>query len=376
MRKIFKITMVLLTSMIVSTVNAQDLSEFQEEIDLGYRPQPYGFVQLQGGAGVTFTNVRFNKLITPTYSIGVGGMFDNYSGVRLHVNGYESKGGLNMADNSIESYKYKYLTSDLDLLVNFSNLLFKGNHHLFNAYLVAGVGLCYAWGNDDLENLIAGGNYTDDLTYAWGDKQVVRRNSLGHNFRAGVLLDFNIHKHWSVGLEVDANNMSDRFNSKYSNSNDWMLTAQLGVTYKFGFKKPRKPATPLVPATTEYVEEKVAEPVVAPKPEPVVVAPEPIHEEIFYVIKETTPMQDIINRAVAWAKKNPNLTMYIEGYADKGTGNATINAKYAQQRAENVAKALKEAGVPESQMVVKSYGDTVQPFAENDKNRCTIITSK
>ena len=77
-----------------------------------------------------------------------------------------------------------------------------------------------------------------------------------------------------------------------------------------------------------------------------------------------------------WCTKYPNKKITIDGYADKGTGNPTINAEYAQQRAAKVASALKEKGVPESQMTVKSYGDTVQPFPDNDKNRCVIIEGK
>ena len=49
---------------------------------------------------------------------------------------------------------------------------------------------------------------------------------------------------------------------------------------------------------------------------------------------------------------------------------------YAQKRADKIAALLKEKGVPASQMTVKSYGDSVQPFPENDKNRCVIIEGK
>ena len=76
------------------------------------------------------------------------------------------------------------------------------------------------------------------------------------------------------------------------------------------------------------------------------------------------------------AKKNPGHTINISGYADKGTGTAEINAALAKKRVETVAAQLIEAGVPDTQVMVKSYGDTVQPFEENDKNRCVIISAK
>ena len=122
------------------------------------------------------------------------------------------------------------------------------------------------------------------------------------------------------------------------------------------------------------VEEVVPAPVETPKP---VVIEEPIKETIFYAIRESdVDTQSIINRVVAWCKKYPNKKITVDGYADKGTGNPKLNVGYAQKRAEKVAAALQEKGVPASQMTIKSYGDTVQPFPENDKNRCVIIEGK
>ena len=66
--------------------------------------------------------------------------------------------------------------------------------------------------------------------------------------------------------------------------------------------------------------------------------------------------------------------IYIKGYADKGTGNPYVNRKYAKQRAENIKKALiNKYGIDGKLIECLSYGDTVQPYAENDKNRCATI---
>lgn len=66
--------------------------------------------------------------------------------------------------------------------------------------------------------------------------------------------------------------------------------------------------------------------------------------------------------------------IYIKGYADKGTGNPYVNRKYAKQRAENIKKALiSKYGIDAKMIECLSYGDTVQPYAENDKNRCATI---
>ena len=67
----------------------------------------------------------------------------------------------------------------------------------------------------------------------------------------------------------------------------------------------------------------------------------------------------------------------VTGYADKGTGSAKMNKKYAKQRADDVAKKLVEQyGLDAKRLKTDSKGDTVQPFEENDKNRCVIVTGE
>jgi outer membrane protein OmpA-like peptidoglycan-associated protein len=66
----------------------------------------------------------------------------------------------------------------------------------------------------------------------------------------------------------------------------------------------------------------------------------------------------------------------VTGYADVGTGNPKIDLGYSQGRAQNVAKALTDAGIDASRITVDAKGDTVQPFSENDKNRVTIAIAE
>ena len=68
--------------------------------------------------------------------------------------------------------------------------------------------------------------------------------------------------------------------------------------------------------------------------------------------------------------------MNVVGYADKGTGNPKINMEYSKLRAEKAVKALKDAGIDGSLISMDYKGDTVQPFADNDKNRVVIITAQ
>ena len=84
----------------------------------------------------------------------------------------------------------------------------------------------------------------------------------------------------------------------------------------------------------------------------------------------------MLNRIVSWCNKYPQKGISIKGYADRGTGNPRVNKGYAKARAEKVAKALQEKGIDASRMTVESFGDTVQPYDENDKNRCVIVVGE
>lgn len=353
--------------------------------ELGYKPYPHGFIQLQGGVGTTFTNVPLvdagspflsdKSLISPTASVGVGAFFTPAVGARLHVNAWESKGGFMSIP---DTYKFNYVNTNADLLINLTNIISKKNNHVFNLILVGGIGLNYAWNNEDLDAILATTNPAENTSNAWGEGKT-REDLLSHNIRVGLLADFNLAKHWGLGLEVDLNSLDDRFNSKYNNSDDWMLTAQLSLTYKFGFKNVQKKPVKAAPV---IIREPEPAPVVVEKkeePKPVVVEKkeEPLKEVLFYVIRgsEINP-EAIITKCAEWAKEYPNKKISVSGYADKGTGNAKLNMQYSQQRVDNVVKSLKDKGVEASRIESKAYGDTVQPYSENDKNRCVIIEGK
>ena len=359
-------------------MNAQNNPTQAEAQRLGYEPYPYWFVQLQGGVGTTFTNVKFTDLISPTASVSVGRWFKPAIGARLHVNGWESKGGFKNGAR----YKFNYINTDLDLMLNVNNLFSENKNHLVNLVLVGGIGLNYAWDNDELCNLVTSANPPTEATNDFWGKGSTREDLYSHNLRLGAILDFNVSKNWGIGLEVDANNLSDRFNSKYNNSGDWMVTAQLGITYKFGQKKYVAPMVqPEVIDPNFLARQKALEEAEQQKEEAPVVEEEekvfqPYNAVIYFEIakRDIRPeYKGIIPAATKWAKENSDRKLVISAYADKGTGNPKINLKYSEERAKMVVEALKAEGVPETQIVVQSYGDTVQPYAENDQNRCVIL---
>ena len=333
----------------------------------------YSIVEAQGGVQLTATDVKMDKLITPTAALSIGHFFSPVVGARLHVNAWESKSGFSDID---KYYKWKYITPDLDLLVNLTNLFSKKSDNLLNVMLIGGVGLTYAWDNDELKDLKMPANR---IPLAWDD------NRLSHNIRAGLRLETDVTKPFGVSLEVNANSKDDRFNSKTNDADDWQFTAMLGLSFRFGHRY-SKPAPAPVPVVEEIVEEPVA--VVAPAPVVVkqkvkkeVTREEPakLHKEVFYAIRVSaneTPSA-IMEQVAQFIKENKNVKVNIVGYADKGTGNARVNKMYAAKRADQFKKDLvNRHGVDASIITTDSKGDTVQPFAENDKNRCVIIDAE
>lgn len=107
--------------------------------------------------------------------------------------------------------------------------------------------------------------------------------------------------------------------------------------------------------------------------------PVTLHEEKFYKIREAkagTP-EEQTKRVAQFLNDYSDATVTIVGYADKGTGTAALNRKYAKQRADNYKKELVDKyGADASRISTDSKGDTVQPFEDNDKNRCVIIDGK
>lgn len=364
----------LMVALLAAAVTAQPVSAQYSGKD--YEPYPYTFIGVQGGGQVTFTNCAFDKLITPVGAVSVGHFFTPSVGARLNVQGWNNKAGYPINGND-ETYKFKYVTSGLDLMLNLTNMISPNKYHTFNVILLGGIGLSYVWDNDEQKALLSTSNMTEPM--AW------EANRLVHNFRVGLQFEVNVAKYLGVNLELQANNLHDRFNSKFNGKGDWQATALVGLTYKFGFKKTKKetPANP-VNKVQEIKEEPKPEPVVEnfpapkePEPKPVVIKEkEKTHVEVFFNINSATPTEGeaakVANLA-NWLKQHPDATVTLTGYADAGTGTASINRRLSEDRVDTVAKMLTEKhGISASRISTNFKGDTVQPFKSNDLNRAVV----
>jgi outer membrane protein OmpA-like peptidoglycan-associated protein len=341
----------------------------------------YWFVGAKGGIQIVPTDYDHAKLITPAAGVQFGRFITPTIGLRLDAQCWQSRGGLKSLDFS---YDFKYVTGDIDLLLNLTNIFSKNKDHNFNTYFIAGVGAAYAWDNDELTSAVRRfiSNIGEKNVNAWN------KHSWSHNFRLGLACDYNFTRNWAVNLEVDANSLSDRFNSKINNNCDWQLTAMAGVTFKFVTRT--RQAVPfsdlamgrfhshtqadVVPANTHY-ESRIdtvwySEDVIKEE-----IVTESILRNIHYAIRQTelSYPQPEIDAVVDFVKNHKDCEVTVIGHADKKTGTPAINMKYSMQRADNAAKGLIEAGVPANIIETMAKGDTVQPFSENDLNRVVII---
>lgn len=322
---------------------------------LDYKPYPHMFLGVQGGAQTTFTNYDNMKLITPTTSLSFGAFFTPVVGARLHFNGWQNKGGFKDATQDFK-YDYKYVTSDLDLMLNLVTLFGRKNYYPVNLYLIGGIGLNYAWDNDD----------------AYANKaympKAYEKDKLFHNARVGAMLDWNLHKNLSLNLEVNANSLGDRYNSKSNGKDDWQLNAQVGLAVKFGYKKKEVKEEWATRIDTIWYDDVALTPRVEDGT---------ITWNVFYKIRESdfNDPDAQLNAIGQFLKDHRECKVTIKSYADVQTGNPKINMGYSKQRSEKAVKALVDAGVDKNIITAEYFGDTVQPFAENDKNRVSIITA-
>lgn len=367
-----------LTLGIAQTVQAQQTETTET------RTYPSWFVGVQGGGQAVLNGYKVKDVLTPIGAVQGGAYFSPALGARIQVSGWKSKEGIKAGGVDYGTYKFDYVGANLDVLINLTNAFSKTDDHFFNVILTGGIGINKAWGH----------NYKAIPNLAWNGTAAARdevgsrvHNHVAHNDRVGLILDFRFNNNWSLNLEGTANHIGSRtYAINYNAGRDWQLQALVGLTYTFG-KKAAKPAPVVQPQPQPQPEPKPEpkpqpqpqpKPQPQPQPQPVVKAETSV--EIFFGLAKTEPVgteADKVAQFAEWLKQHPTAKATIKGYADAGTGNPTINKRYAEQRAETVKKLLVETyGIDASRLEVSSYGDTVQPKSNNDDNRVVLGVAK
>ena len=358
---------------------------------------PNWYVQGQFGGQHTVGEIAFSDLNSLNAQIGVGYNFNEIWGTRLTVNGWKSKAGWEL-DNNLYKWSWNYVSPVVDVTANLSNLIFGYNpDRLVNFGVFAGVGANVAFGNDGA----AACKSEIESAYAQKGANVVALRNRWEGTKAfftgrvGANVDFRISNNWAAGVEFQANALNDYYNSKRAGNADWYLNALVGVKYTFGSSNKTR-VVPVAVPVEKLVEDKVdhlvnndldnlkkrvdqLEECCASKNEQPVAVAEPMRRDVFFTIssnKISSAESVKVKEVAEYMKKNPAAVVEVTGYADKGTGNTRINAKYAQNRTDAVVKALVAEGISESRIKADSKGDTVQPYAEQELNRVAICIVK
>ena len=392
--KIKKIFMSCLLLAGVLSASAQE--EYPKTV---YDHNPYWYIQLQGGAQYTLGEIDFSDLISPNVQVAIGRQFTPVFGLRLQANAWQSKAGIEFGADAVApgttKWKWMYVAPGLDATFNLSNLFCGFNpNRIFNFSVFAGLGANIGWGMDKESNwtnaqliaanypntIIANGG-PENVSYTWEGTKV---RVFG---RAGVAADFKVSDAVSLGLEVNANTLSDRYNGKKAGNWDWYFNALAGVKINLG--KTYSTRTIEAPKVPEKVIERVIERVVEkPVPQQVVEPTRAVAEkkevedtkfrrDIFYLKAGKTWIDKSeyhkVKEVADYMKEHPNCTVEVTGYADRGTGNPKINNNLSQRRAQAVANMLiRNYGIKKNRIKVDFKGDTIQPFAKEIENRVAI----
>jgi len=395
----------LLIGALALTATAASAQVFEAKDGTKYEFQKYWFFDLEGGAQYTLGEAKFRRLIRPNVQVAIGRQFNPVLGLRLQVNGWQSRGywDLGLIDNAgfVHSapigYTFNYVAPGLDLMFDLTNLIGGYNPtRVFGLKAFLGGGANIGFDNSDLNDHLdvqrpAGSGMTlrnhpaanttgHGLEYVWDGTQVLPFG------RAGLEASFRLNKCVSLLIEGNANILSDKYNSKKTDNADWYFNAlaglrfNLGNTYTKTLPPPPVPEPVAVPAKTEpdpailELQKQLAE---LKKQQETV---EPLRRDVFFLINKTDIREgeaQKVREIAYYLVKYPKAKVVVTGYADAGTGNDKINDRLAAQRADAVVKALKEQyGIDGSRISYDSKGSRVQPFSDNDMNRVSICIAE
>ena len=369
--------------------------ESKSNADVEFRP--HWSLGVQGGVAHTRGENSFGELMSPAAQLSFTYNFHHAMGVRFGLGGWQGKGAV-IADGW-QTYSYKFGQVNADYILNLASA-FGGFKHdrVVNPYLMAGIAAGYGFNNEEAAA------YKDQLEYYWDKKFFA---PIG---RAGVGVDFRVAECVSLGVEANTNILTDKFNSKRADNVDWQFNVLAGV--KVGFGKNNRPSQSYYDrvaaeeaaaaaaaaaaakaeadrlaaekAAKEKAEREAAERAAAEKAAKEAAARAAAEraakaaensDNVFFTIGSSVIRKAEaakVEKLAEWMKANPDFSVVLVGYADKETGTANGNMKLSQSRVEKVKAMLVKLGIEPSRVEYK--GDTVQPFAENAKNRVVTCT--
>jgi outer membrane protein OmpA-like peptidoglycan-associated protein len=352
----------------------------QEDVEYVFNPHWYG--QLQVGGQETLGEGSFSDLLAPNAQIAVGYQFNPLFGLRLGVNAWQSRGIIDY--DGWHKWKYNYVAPALDVTFNLTNAIGGFNpKRLVDVNIFAGIGANVAFNNDEantVNNQLSAKLGTNVLRNIWCG---TKTRFLG---QFGAAIDFRVSDRVKLGLELQANTLSDTYNSKKAANTDWYFNGLVGIKYTFGKshstrKKQVHECPKAEPQVVERVVEKVVEVPAKPAPAAEKKAVQPLRRDIFFKISTTNisaTEAPKVKEVADYLDANPEATVSVTGYADKGTGSLETNLRLAKQRAQIVVDTLvKTYGISPDRIQSDSMDTSVfQPYPDPIQNRVAICIAK
>ena len=369
----------------------------QSKSDESLEFRPHWSLKVQGGVAHTIGEASFSELISPAAQLSASYNFHHAMAVRVGLSGWQGKGSAVIAD---KIYRFHYAQLNADYVLDLASLAGFKHDRIVSPYLFAGIGGAYGFNNKEaapLNQPVEGSDFQGTLPYYWESLPLV-----AGRFGAGV--DFWVTDGIALGLEANGNFYSDRLNSKKAYVGmlaDWQINLLAGVTFRLG-KNTRpsavyaaavaaaeaaaaeaaakaaaaKAAAEKAAAEKAAAEKAAAEAAAKAAAERAAIAAEN-SDNVFFTINSTYIRKaegKKLEKLAEWMKATPDFNVALVGYADKETGTAAGNLKLSERRAKVVKERLVKLGVPAERIATAFKGDTVQPFAENNKNRVVICT--
>jgi len=378
----------------------------------------------------------YDKTIRPTFGINVGKWFDPVWGLRLSMTSakltehdptaadgawnvgkeyrtlndgtwtnsqfihcddlagrLQSGGALNPAQSTIRERflqerdgvwftDFSYIAASIDFLINLKNFCFPYNpNSKFNPILYAGIGYGHTFGSK---------------FDPWGELNKNQDIAAMHNVvgRAGLQLSFQISKPIAIYLGLEGLLVPESF-ERYvggKRSMEGLANVTLGLTcnlkHNYSIKAPiydpseidalnetinelrnrleNTPGCPVCEDCPEVVGNEKPAAEVATVLDPVFFTLDS------YVVRDNQYVK--ILKAANYLIEHPEAKLILASYADIQTGNPPHNWTLSNNRSKAVAKVLMtKFGISKDRLIIRFYGDTVQPFEVNELNRATIF---
>ena len=346
------------------------------------------FISVGGGGQLYFGDhdrqLNFGEWISPAFDIAVGKWFSPEVGVRLMYSGGALRGATQDGTHS--------LGSDIKGKPQQGYWLENSRFGFFDVH--ADVML-------NLNNTIAG--YKEDRIYTispYVGIGVMRAykapTATEFAVNTGLFNSFRVAKALDVNLDIRGTMVSDRFDGEFGGrSGEGLLTASVGVTYRFkerGWERPKtvirhdnravndlKDQIDALKAENEALKAAIAEgnetkvETIIQKvnvASPVMVT--------FKIGKSTLARRDraVLGMLAEVIKNSDESIVYtITGYADAGTGSPEINERLSRERAEAVYDCLvNEHGVDASRLKVDYKGGVENMFYDDPELSRAAIT--